>query len=363
MSRRLQASYATWIVSSRLTRSGCRASRPSAPKASVSAARWSSGPAEVAGVVQRRVERVERRLERERRRDGADHVVERGRHRARGHEREERQRQAEHEREQRGRPHLAREAADREAERGERQRARPRARPARAGSGPSRGPRTGRARPSSARHTTTEQTAARPAFSTSRPVRDTSPRTSRENAFSSRSSASVPAASSSVMNISETATASATAKELSDVVPPSSAVGLHPDRLAHDGQHVVRERRGSRARACRTRSRGRARRARAIPRGSSVRACARICLGALEAEHVEAPGRGSCTRPPVLIRSSSWSASFGDPLRERGVGGLHLRLDRVLDVLALGRVLGVVVDLDGARLEPGLDVRREVAPG
>ena len=51
-------------------------------------------------------------------------------------------------------------------------------------------------------------------------MRDTSPRTSRANAFSSRSSASVPAASSRVTNISDTATASATANELSEVVPP-----------------------------------------------------------------------------------------------------------------------------------------------
>ena len=75
--------------------------------------------------------------------------------------------------------------------------------------------------PSISRQTTTEQAAASAAFSTSKPVRDTSPRTSRAKAFSSRSSASVPAASSTVTNISETATASATANELSEVVPPS----------------------------------------------------------------------------------------------------------------------------------------------
>ena len=69
---------------------------------------------------------------------------------------------------------------------------------------------TNRPRPASINSdTATEHTAARPAFSTSSAVRDTRPRTSREKAFSSRSSASVPAASSSVMNISETATASA----------------------------------------------------------------------------------------------------------------------------------------------------------
>ena len=55
-------------------------------------------------------------------------------------------------------------------------------------------------------------------------MRDTSPRTSRGKAFSSRSSASVPAASSSVMNISETAAAIATANESSEVVLPVSAL-------------------------------------------------------------------------------------------------------------------------------------------
>jgi hypothetical protein len=76
------------------------------------------------------------------------------------------------------------------------------------------------------RHTSTEHTAARVAFSVRSPVFDTSPRTSRENAFSSRSSASVPAASSSVMNMSDTVRASATANEVSDVAPPFSAVAF-----------------------------------------------------------------------------------------------------------------------------------------
>ena len=79
-------------------------------------------------------------------------------------------------------------------------------------------------RPASiSRQTALEQTAARPAFSASRPVRDTSPRTSLAKAFSSRSPASIPAASSRVMNMSVTAAASATANALSDVLPPSSA--------------------------------------------------------------------------------------------------------------------------------------------
>ena len=86
---------------------------------------------------------------------------------------------------------------------------------------------TNRLRPATiTRQTTTEHTAASAAFSASSPVFDTRPRTSRENAFSSRSSASVPAASSSVMNISDTVSASATANDVSEVVPPFSAVAF-----------------------------------------------------------------------------------------------------------------------------------------
>ena len=86
---------------------------------------------------------------------------------------------------------------------------------------------TNRPRPTSiSRQAVAEHSAARPAFSTSSAVRDTRPRTRRGNAFSSRSSASVPEASSSVMNISDTATASATANELSELRPPSSERAL-----------------------------------------------------------------------------------------------------------------------------------------
>ena len=72
-------------------------------------------------------------------------------------------------------------------------------------------------------------------------MRDTSPRTSRANAFSSRSSASVPAASSSVTNISDTVTATATANESSGVLPPFTTCSLDLDRLADRLQDVVRE--------------------------------------------------------------------------------------------------------------------------
>jgi hypothetical protein len=60
---------------------------------------------EVTGVVEGGVERVEGRLQRKCGRDGADHVIECRRHRARWDQRQERERQAEHEGEQRGRPH------------------------------------------------------------------------------------------------------------------------------------------------------------------------------------------------------------------------------------------------------------------
>ena len=82
------------------------------------------------------------------------------------------------------------------------------------------------------RQIASEQTAASPAFSSSSAVRDTRPRTSRRKAFSSRSSASAPAASRRVMNISDTATAIAIANELSGVVAPSSLICLTLDRLA-----------------------------------------------------------------------------------------------------------------------------------
>ena len=73
--------------------------------------------------------------------------------------------------------------------------------------------------------TATEQTVARPAFSTSSAGARHEPADEARRRRSPRARArACPAASSSVMNMSETATASATANELSEVVPPSSAV-------------------------------------------------------------------------------------------------------------------------------------------
>ena len=77
---------------------------------------------------------------------------------------------------------------------------------------------------SSTSATSPEQMPASPIFSTSRPVWDTIPRTIRRNAFSSRSSASAPAASSRVMNMSVTVTAIAAANAPSGVFPPFTTV-------------------------------------------------------------------------------------------------------------------------------------------
>ena len=133
----------------------------------------------------------------------ADHVVERPADRARRDQRERGDRQREHEREQRGGSDLASRA----------RRSRRRARRTRSPRTASAASQTGvRLQPRSRNATSTAsitaasaqaQSPARPIFSASSPVRETSPRTSRPNACSSRSSASMPAASSTVTNMSE----------------------------------------------------------------------------------------------------------------------------------------------------------------
>ena len=77
---------------------------------------------------------------------------------------------------------------------------------------------------SSARPTTNAHAALSATFSPSSAVRDTSPRTSRPKAWSSRSRASSPAASRTVTNISEMVTDTAMAKALSDVRRPDRTV-------------------------------------------------------------------------------------------------------------------------------------------
>ena len=127
--------------------------------------------------------------------------------------------------------------------------------------------------------------------------------------------------------------ASATANDVSEVRAAVQRPWPSPDRLAHDGQHVVRERQVLARELREARS----------PRSS----CG--ALGGAGRQLAAAPWRGSPRRssgpstskfwprklysPPLLIRSSSWSASLATRLVSARVGGLHLRLDRVLDEL------------------------------
>ena len=76
------------------------------------------------------------------------------------------------------------------------------------------------------RVTTKAHAAASATFSPSSPRRETSPRTSRPNACSSRSSASMPEASRTVTNMSDTVTETATAKASSGVRWPAITVRL-----------------------------------------------------------------------------------------------------------------------------------------
>ena len=303
-------------------------------------------------------------LEREGGRDRADHVVEGGRHRARRHERQERERQGEHEGEQRGRAHLARERADRQPERGERERRRPRARRARAGSGPSRAPRTGRARPASAGRPRTEQTAARPAFSSS------SAGARHEPAHEPREG---------VLLALERERAGR--QQQRDEHQRDRHRERHRERAERGGAALERASPspGS-ARPPRPARRPRRRGSRAPARANSITWSTSLALAASRAaarcapragsrsersrpEHVEVLAQEACSSPPVLISSSSCERLLGDALRERGVRRLHLRLDRVLHELALGRVLGVVVDLHRAGLERRTGASRRGRPG
>ena len=169
--------------------------RRSAPKATASAARCSSGPAQPAGVVERGVAA--------RRAVGLNgNSAETARitsysaaltapagtsaRNATGSEQREGQ--------QRRRLHLARERADRGAHAPRRPARRPPPPPPTAGSGPTRAC-TNTAEPGQHQQGAppTEQTAARPdLLRPAAPVRETGPRTSRVNVFSSRSSASMP---------------------------------------------------------------------------------------------------------------------------------------------------------------------------
>ena len=83
-------------------------------------------------------------------------------------------------------------------------------------------------------------------------------------------------------------------------------------------------------------------RSRGCPRGSAP-TCSSPRMLSVAPEQLDRAAVGD--QPEVVERDP------GQPLGQRGVGLLHLRLDRVLDERALGRVLGVVVDLDGRPAE------------
>ena len=181
-----------------------RPSRAATAYTTVRAARCRSGPAS-SRRSRRALERLERRLEREAGRDDADHVVEPGATAFSGTS----ARNASGSDEQRRR------AATRLARRARARRARCRAprtpappsssasSPARRATPVERHERT-RPTPSSANATDGAEAAGEQQLSTEQRLRRTSPRTSRAKVCSSRSSASRPAASSSVTNISET---------------------------------------------------------------------------------------------------------------------------------------------------------------
>ena len=161
------------------------------------------------------------------------------------------------------------------------------------------------------------------------------------------------------MNISETATASATANELSEVAPPSSAVAFTRIGSPTTASTSSENERFSRASLPNAITRSSSARS-GEPAGSSDLRLREDLLGALETEHVEAlPEEGVLATRADQVEEPQ--RLLGDPLREGGVRRLHLRLDRVLHELALRRVLGVVEDLDGPGLERRLDVRREIA--
>ena len=205
---------------------------------------------------------------------------------------------------------------DRQAERRERDARPPPARPARAGSGSSRGPRTGPARQHQQAHRRSSRRPRAPPSRRAARCCDTRPRTSRENAFSSRSSASVPAASSSVMNISDTAAASATANDVERACVPPFSDGCRSPGSARPRRSARRPRRtGCRARAARTRSPGRARRARRSRRQLAAR-LGEDRLRALQAEHVEVLAE-EAVLPPLLISVEQLERLLRDALGER----------------------------------------------
>ena len=179
---------------------------------------------------------------------------------------------------------------------------------------------------------------------------ETSPRTSRRKAFSSRSIASVPAARSTVTNMSEIAIATAAAKVESGVVPP-----LTTSESILIGLPIVLRISSERSRfSC-------ASWPKRITLSSSSRACGvrrqlrlRVADDRLrppQAEHLDVASQDR-QRDAAAVDDQVQIADrdLGDLLRERGVRILRPRLDGVLDVAGLDRILRVVEDLHRRRL-------------
>ena len=218
---------------------------------------------------------------------------------------------------------------------------RPPARPARPASRLQSSPTKAASPNSISSVTASAQSALSTTFSASSAVRETSPRTSRPNACSSRSSASRPAASSSVTNISETVTATATAKESSGVRSPSTIVCLtrtgEPIE-ARIGCETSRFSAASRAKRDTCSSAARS----GEPSGSCSATLSMICREPLEAEDLDGAHERQRDLAAVDDHVDVAGRLAQHDLGQRRVGLGQPRLDRRLDEAPLHRVLGVV---------------------
>ena len=188
--------------------------------------------------------------------------------------------------------------------------------------------------------------AASPTFSVTSPVRLISPRTSRPNAFSSRSSASMPAASSSATNIIE--------RDHRDLAPRTRSATSwsrrRRSRLTCTGLLIEARIGLERSRLSAASPAKRETCSSAIRSGASFGspaiAASMIARARRRPRMSTAPTIGSATLPPATITFRYLADSLQHLGGDRGVGLGQRRVDRVLDVLRLERVLGAVVDLD-----------------
>ena len=215
---------------------------------------------------------------------------------------------------------------------------------------------------------TNAASAASPTFSVTSPVRLISPRTSRPNAFSSRSSASMPAASSSATNIIEPTTAASAANALSDELEPETTIRLTCTGLLIEARIGFERSRLSAARPAKRETCSSATRSGASsgsPRDRGLDDRAARCAGRGCRRRRRAAARPS---PPATITLRYLARLLEHLGGDRGVGLGERRVDRVLDVLRLQRVLGAVVDLDrrppaAAQPERALELARSRRPG